>query len=79
VIPGFIHWADFRGGDLGLADRKQSGLLSNECRVDTSATGVALKVVVIATSGRLVIRNLSGAEYREAVIEMVRKRIVHSL
>jgi len=46
--------------------------------MDASLTGVALKILAIRTSGRLVIRNLSGAGYWAVAIEIARKRIVCS-
>lgn len=69
-----MEWPDFRGGDVGLAD---PGIFS-ECRVDTSLTGLALKIPVIETSGRVVIRNLSGAGSWAVAIEIARKRTIRS-
>ena len=63
-----------------LADRKystspiDSGSSSSECREDTSTTGVALKTLSIGTSGRLVMRNLSGAKKFPAFAEIACKR-----
>jgi len=54
------------------------GSLSSECCVHTSLTGVALNILAIETSGRLVMTNLSGAEYWAVAIEMARKRIFRS-
>jgi len=57
----------------------ESGSSSRECRVDTSLTGLVLKTLASGTSGRLVMRNLSGEECRApVVVEIAFIRVVRS-
>jgi len=55
-----------------------SGSLPREYRVDTSLTGVALKILVIGPSGRPIMRNLTAAEDWVVATEIARKRTVRS-